>query len=163
MKRIINPWAEMQGYKCFGCAPHNPWGLKMEFYEEGEEIISRWTPDARYQGWHDTLHGGIQSVLLDEIGGWVIIRKLQTAGVTSKMDTRFLHAVSTTGGEVTLRAHVKEIRRNLVTVEATLSDAEGKVCTISQMIYYTFTRERAEQEMLFRRCCTEDELPDNPK
>lgn len=157
MKKIINPWAEVEGYNCFGCAPHNQWGLKMEFYEEGEEIVSHWKPDDRFQGWLDTLHGGIQSVLLDEIGGWVIIRKMQTAGVTSKMETRFLHAVRTSGGELTLRAHVQEVRRNLVSVEATLADADGKICTVSHMTYFTFPRERAEQEMHFRGCRTEDE------
>lgn len=79
MKKIINPWKDTEGYYCFGCAPQNESGLQMEFYEEGDEIISFWQPEAKYQGWFNTLHGGIQATLLDEICGWVIIRKLQTA------------------------------------------------------------------------------------
>lgn len=90
MKKIINPWGEIEGYNCFGCAPQNPSGLHMEFYEDGDDIVSFWHPDGKYQGWLNTLHGGIQAVLLDEICGWVIMRKLQTAGVTSKMETRYL-------------------------------------------------------------------------
>ena len=54
--------------------------LKMEFYEDGDEVVSIWKPRPEYQGWIDTLHGGIQAVLMDEICAWVILRKLQTTG-----------------------------------------------------------------------------------
>lgn len=84
MKKIINPWKGLEGYNCFGCAPNNEAGVRMEFYEDGEEIVSIWKPRPEYQGWIDTLHGGIQAVLLDEICAWVVLRKLQTTGVTSK-------------------------------------------------------------------------------
>ena len=70
MKKIINPWKGMEGYNCFGCAPNNEAGVKMEFYEDGDEVISIWKPQPQFQGWIDTLHGGIQAVLLDEICAW---------------------------------------------------------------------------------------------
>ena len=90
MKKIINPWKGLEGYNCFGCAPNNEVGVRMEFYEDSEEIVSIWKPRPEYQGWIDTLHGGIQAVLLDEICAWVVLRKLQTTGVTSKMETLLL-------------------------------------------------------------------------
>ena len=88
MKKIVNPWRKLAGYNCFGCSPDNEYGVKMEFYEDGDEVVSIWKPDEHYQGFLHTLHGGIQSVLLDEICGWVVFRKLQTAGMTTKMETR---------------------------------------------------------------------------
>ena len=90
MKKIINPWKNMEGYNCFGCSPDNEAGVRMEFYEDGDEVVSIWKPRPEYQGWLNTLHGGIQSVLLDEICGWVVFRKLQTGGVTSKMEPVFV-------------------------------------------------------------------------
>ena len=36
MKKIINPWKGMEGYNCFGCAPNNEAGVKMEFYEDND-------------------------------------------------------------------------------------------------------------------------------
>ena len=36
MKKIINPWEGLDGYMCFGCAPNNPLGLHMEFFEDGD-------------------------------------------------------------------------------------------------------------------------------
>ena len=50
MKKIINPWIGTEGYNCFGCAPNNEWGVKMEFYEDGDDIVSFWQPDGRFQG-----------------------------------------------------------------------------------------------------------------
>ena len=97
MKKIINPWIrlENEGYNCFGCAPHNPYGLKMEFYEDGDDIVSFWTPTDNYQGWLHTLHGGIQSLLIDEIAGWLVARKLQTSGMTTHLYVKFKKSIPT--------------------------------------------------------------------
>ena len=40
MKKIINPWEGLDGYMCFGCAPNNPLGLHMEFFEDGDDIVT---------------------------------------------------------------------------------------------------------------------------
>ena len=42
MKKIINPFVHLDGYNCFGCAPGNPLGVKMEFFEDGDDIVSLW-------------------------------------------------------------------------------------------------------------------------
>ena len=89
MRLIKNPWIGAEGYHCFGCCPDNPFGLQMQFYEEGDDVVCLWHPSSRYQSWDNTLHGGVQSVLLDEICGWVVFHKLQASGVTAKMETRF--------------------------------------------------------------------------
>jgi hypothetical protein len=43
MNKIKNPWIGLtdKGYNCFACAPSNPYGLKMEFYEDGDDIVSK--------------------------------------------------------------------------------------------------------------------------
>ena len=51
MKKIINPWEGLDGYMCFGCAPNNPLGLHMEFFEDGDDIVAFWKPQGTYQGW----------------------------------------------------------------------------------------------------------------
>ena len=140
MKKIINPWKNMEGYNCFGCSPDNEAGVRMEFYEDGDEVVSIWKPRPEYQGWLNTLHGGIQSVLLDEICGWVVFRKLQTGGVTSKMETRFQ-------------------KRNIAIIEARLYNSMGELCTETTCTYFTFPQEKAEKEMCFHHCDVEpDEI-----
>jgi hypothetical protein len=54
MKKIINPWKDVEGYLCFACSPNNPSGLHMEFYEEGDDIVSLWKPTTYQQGWLNT-------------------------------------------------------------------------------------------------------------
>ena len=129
----------------------------MEFYEDGDEVISIWKPRAEHQGWLTTLHGGIQAVLLDEICAWVILRKLQTTGVTSKMETRYRKSISTLDAHLVLRASIKEQRRNLVLVEARLYNAAGELCTEALCTYFTFPKEKAQQEMAFTTCDVEPE------
>ena len=156
-RKIINPFLHLEGYNCFGCAPNNPLGVRLEFYEDGDDIVSEWHPSPDYQGWLNTLHGGIQSVLLDEICGWVVMRKLQTGGVTSKMETRFLRPVSTNDSLLTLRAHIIEQCKNIVEIEATLTDSAGHICTQSICTYFAFSPEKAKKHLHFQGCKVEED------
>ncbi|MCD8043361.1 MAG: PaaI family thioesterase [Tannerellaceae bacterium] len=158
MKKIINPWQGLEGYMCFACSPANPSGLHMEFYEDGDDIVAIWRPDAHYQGWLDTLHGGIQSTLMDEIGGWVVVRKLQTTGVTSRLDARFLKSVSTNEPELTIRGRIKEQKRNAVFIESEIYNTAGEVCARADMVYFVTTPEQAREKFHFNGCHIEEEM-----
>lgn len=127
MKKLINPWQGMEGYMCFACAPENPNGLHMEFYEDGDDIVALWKPNQYVQSWINTLHGGIQSTLMDEIGGWVITRKLQTTGVTSKLNARFLKNISTNDPQLTIRGRIKEQKRNVVFMETEIYNSKDEL------------------------------------
>ena len=158
MKKIKNPWAHLadKGYNCFACAPSNPYGLKMEFYEDGDDIVSIWEPHTNFQGWLNTLHGGIQATLMDEIGGWIIARKFQTSGMTTNLNVKYKKPVPT--GENTtieIRAHAKEVKRNFVFIEATISH-NGETCSIAEMTYYCFPKEIAEKDFMFSECGLEE-------
>lgn len=158
MKKIVNPWMGAEGYHCFGCDPDHKSGLKMEFYEDCDEIVSFWEPTGEFQSWIGILHGGIQAALLDELCGWVIFRKFQTGAVTSKMEIRYRRPVHTNLGKLTLRAHAVEERRNLVTVVGQIFDAEGQMCTEATCVYFLFSKEKAAAEMGLTACKTEDEM-----
>ena len=156
MKKIRNPFAglEDKGYNCFACCQSNPFGLKMEFYEDGEDVVCLWDSRNEYQSWVNTLHGGIQATLMDEIGGWVVSRKLQTTGITSHLNVKYRNPVPT-GVTLEIRARLKEMKRNLAFIEATISH-EGKVCSSAEMIYFCFPKDRAAREFLFNGCELED-------
>ena len=66
MKKVRNPYLGLQeqGYNCFACCPDNPAGLKMEFHEDGDDLVCVWNSGDNYQGWLKTLHGGIQATLI---------------------------------------------------------------------------------------------------
>lgn len=152
MKKLTNPWIDVQGYNCFGCAPENPAGVKMEFYEDGDDIVSFWKPQPQFQGWLNTLHGGIQSVLLDEICAWVVIRKKQTTGVTFKMETKFIKSISTESSQIILRARLREEKRHVLIIDAEIYNEQGEVCSKTVCTYFTIPQEQAKQEFFFTSC-----------
>lgn len=151
MRKISNPWLHHDGYDCFGCSPDNPIGLHMEFFEEGDQVRCYWSPQHHFQGWIDTLHGGIQATLIDEIASWVVFRKLQTTGVTTRLQVRYRRVVSTQEPQLTLIARLRECRHRLAFVEVTLANAKGEVCTTAEVTYRTMDDEQAHA-MGFTRC-----------
>ena len=161
MKRIINPYEGMgreEGYHCFACAPRNEHGLHMEFYEDGDYIVSHWHPRAEFQGWRNTLHGGIQATLADEIASWVVFRKFQTSGVTSRMEVKYHKPIMTTDSHINLRAKVAKQMRNVITIEVEIFDSTEQLCTTASCIYFLFPQQRAREEFGFMEFKTEDEL-----
>ncbi|HEX6122996.1 MAG TPA: PaaI family thioesterase [Ktedonobacterales bacterium] len=70
---------------CFGCGMRNETGLQLVFRHEGDEIITEFTPDARFQGFPGVAHGGILATLLDETlsrtataeGRWMMTGRLE--------------------------------------------------------------------------------------
>ena len=157
MKKIKNPWLAHEGYNCIACCPDNKIGLHLEFWEDGDDILTQWKPTQDYQGWVDTLHGGIQSLLLDEVAGWVVTRKLQTTGVTSKMEVQYLKPISTLDTLIIVRARLARQMRNVAFIEAEIYNGHGEVCTKSTLVYFCASKQKAEEEIGFRGCILEEE------
>lgn len=158
MKKIINPWAGEPTYHCYGCCPSSHHGLRMEFYEDGDQIVSHWTPREEFQGWRNTLHGGIQATLADEIASWVVFRKFQTSGVTSKLEARYMKPILISDGEITLRAAVTRQARNLVEISVSIFNHAGEEATKVTCLYFLFPKDKAREEFGFMEFKTEDEL-----
>jgi uncharacterized protein (TIGR00369 family) len=156
MRKIKNPWLQKEGYHCFGCCPDNPAGVHMEFFEDGDEVVCFWLPQAHFQGWVDTLHGGIQSTLIDEIASWVVFRKLQTTGVTNKLEVKFMKPIMTTENQITLRARLVEMKRQVAFIEVKVYNSQEELCTEGKAVYFTANQEKA-REMGFSTCELEGE------
>ena len=156
MRKIKNPWLQKEGYHCFGCCPDNPAGVHMEFFEDGDEVVCFWLPQAHFQGWVDTLHGGIQSTLIDEIASWVVFRKLQTTGVTNKLEVKFMKPIMTTENQITLRARLVEMKRQVAFIEVKVYNSQEELCTEGKAVYFTANQEKA-REMGFSACELEGE------
>ena len=129
MKKIINPWEGLDGYMCFGCAPNNPLGLHMEFFEDGDDIVA----------------------------GWVVLRKLQTSGVTSRLDAKFMKSISTDEPQLTIRGRMTDRKRNAIFIETEIYNSANELCTRAEMVYFITPQERAMEEFGFCGCKTEDE------
>lgn len=155
MNLIRNPWLSTVGYNCYGCSPTNPIGAHMRFYEDGDAIVSYWRPTQNHQSWLNTLHGGMQATLLDEVCGWVVFHKLQTAGVTAKMEMRYHKPVSTLLPYIKLRGTLTEMRRNIAYVKgeilAPISDQKDEYELLCECtcVYFTFPQDKAIRDMSY--------------
>lgn len=89
------PIPKTQGHGCFACGTDNPIGLKLDFYREGDWVLSEITLARHYEGWRNMAHGGIISALLDEVMSWAIMIHKQTLLVTRKMSLKFVRPVRT--------------------------------------------------------------------
>ncbi len=57
---------------CFVCGTHNPSGLKLSFYDDGEsKVLSKVKLNETFQGYPGIAHGGILTSILDEVVGRV--------------------------------------------------------------------------------------------
>lgn len=130
----------------------------MDFYEDGDDVVCFWKPQAHYQGWVNTLHGGIQATLIDECASWVVFRKLQTSGVTSDLRVKYRKPIMTTETQITIRARLREMKRNVALIDVRIENSCGVLCTEGEAVYFTFSGDKA-REMGFTECVTEgDEL-----
>lgn len=149
MTKIKNPYLNVKDYNCFGCAPGNENGLRMEFETDGEVVTCTWEPKTFMQGYNNVLHGGIQATLMDEVGAWLVNIRLHTSGVTSKMETRFIKPVYVDGGPLFLRAELKQVRHKMAFIYASLKNSDGVLCAESQLIYYVMNPREATEKYAF--------------
>ena len=148
-RKINNPFTSIEGYNCFGCSPANPCGMHMQFYEDGDEVVSNWQPGPHLQGYGNILHGGIISTAMDEIASWYIMTQLKTAGVTYELNVKYLLPVYTDKGKITLRARLHEQRRRKTDIEVKLYDGEGNLCSEGIVGYFVFPEKMAKEKLYY--------------
>lgn len=151
MKKIRNPYVGIwkEGYHCFGCSPKNEIGLQLQFYDTGNEIISKWQPRMLLEGYPDVVHGGIQSTIMDEAGGWVVCVKCETSGVTTNMNISFLRPLRVSAGEVTVKAYLVEKKEKEALIKTELFDGYGKLCAEGVITYYIYPQEIAKRKLKY--------------
>ena len=149
MRKIHNPFRGREGYNCFGCSPDHQTGLHLSFLEEGAELIAEWEPEARFEGYHGVLHGGIQATILDEIASWVVYVKIKVAGVTSSMNVRYHKPIYLNGGPLKIHAGLMKMRRNLADIHASIYDSNNELCCEATITYFTFSEEKSRESFFY--------------
>ena len=122
---------------CFACGQDNPIGLKLKPVYDGEKVRAEFTPGELYQGWNDTVHGGIIYTLLDEITAYAILCCGVDFGVTAKSEVRFRH-VAPINEPIQLSAWVTKFRKRLVEVEGVLTQKNNTVIAEGSFLFYVW-------------------------
>jgi acyl-coenzyme A thioesterase PaaI-like protein len=149
VRGIINPFTGIPGYSCFGCAPGNDRGLRMSFSEDGDEILCSWKPEPHFAGYGGVLHGGIQASLHDEAASWVVFVKLQTAGVTERLEIDYRSPVLIGSGALSIRSRLEKTEGNKAFIRTRLFDGKGKLGSESLAVFFTLPQHIARKKMSF--------------
>jgi len=139
MQKINNPFAKNKeaGYNCFGCSPGNSIGLHMEFFTDGEVVVSNWDPQEQFQGYVNVLHGGIQATIMDEIASWLVYALLDTAGVTANLNVNYLKPVYL-NGPIQIKAILKEQTDRKAIIKVELINDKNVICSEGEVEYFLF-------------------------
>jgi len=90
---------------CFVCGSENESGLGLHVFRDGTDAVATWTPDERFQGWADRLHGGIIGLLVDEMLVYAGAPH-DLWGMTAKVRYWLRKPVPLEGVELTLRGRL---------------------------------------------------------
>ncbi|NLA23421.1 MAG: PaaI family thioesterase [Bacteroidales bacterium] len=149
MKKLNNPFTKSHNFNCFGCAPHNEFGMQLEFSLKGDEVISEWEVPQHFEGWVGVLHGGIIAALIDEIAGWYVFSVLGVAGMTTNLNIRYLKPIETRKGKIKIVARLKQQKRQLQFIEVEVFDSGKQLAAKAEVCYYTFSEKDSEEKFNF--------------
>src|SRR5438128_2151943 len=111
---------------CFGCGPAHPAGFRLRFREDGDEVVTLFTPGPGHQGAPGIMHGGLVFTVADELAAWVVIAKLGKFGFTARFEGKLRKPVRP-GVEVEGRASLLRKSRRTAEVAATLRQSGEEV------------------------------------
>lgn len=116
---------------CFVCGPDNPLGLKarIEVDRDRQSAQCSLAVPAEFQGWKQMVHGGIISVLLDEVSAYAAMTCAETV-MTAELTSRFRKPVPVEQ-QVTVSAQVIKATRRTVMVEAKIT-MQGELLASSE-------------------------------
>lgn len=150
MQKLNNPYTNLEGYNCFGCSPFNDKGLHLDFYEDGEEIVTFWNPETAFEGWVNVLHGGIQTTLMDELASWVVFIRCKSSGVTANLNIKFKKPVHTKDEKLTIRGHLKSMEKRIAHIHVQLYNSQGEVCTEGDIDYFVYPEKIARERFYYQ-------------
>lgn len=96
-------------HMCFACGRDNPIGLHLSFAFDGEEYVTRFVADARLQGYHGIVHGGIVATVLDEVMAR-LVWEVAGPSATARLSVRYCRPVPVEQ-PVVVRGRIIAVRR----------------------------------------------------
>ena len=109
--------------RCFACGLRNDAGLHLAFRQEGDEVVTEFTADERFQGFPGVVHGGILATLLDE----TLNRMAMAEGrmmMTGRLDIRYRRAAPL-GRPLRVSARVRSSRSRMLQAAGEIRLADG--------------------------------------
>ena len=129
---------------CFACSSEAEHGLRLTFFREGDAVVTEHAADARYAGWDGILHGGMQSLLLDEVSSWAAgVLTGSRAFVTAELRVWYRRPVPVEE-LLTIRGWLVGQDDHRAEVASDIRDASGALLTEGRAVIRKLSAERFE-------------------
>ena len=112
--------------RCFVCGVENPHGLKIRVEQAGaNRVRAEFTAEDRYRGWSNYLHGGVLTLIFDEMLGW-LSRYLGYDAMTARLEVRYRKPVPL-GSLLTFEGILERQIKNLLDIRLNASLEDGSL------------------------------------
>lgn len=111
---------------CFACGEKNPIGMHLTFTETDGGLMTKYAFPKEMQGYKNIAHGGMISLLLDEIMVNLPWQKFKIPVVSAEMRVKLKKPLKI-GEEVTARAWIDRQKSRIVYVKGEVALASGEV------------------------------------
>ncbi len=139
-------WKSIPGYNCFGCAPHNQFGLKLKFYPHEAGIRSLFNLSHSYSSYPGMIHGGIVATILDEVMGNTLVIKAKRLSFTLSLSLRYLAPVLPEQ-DYSSYAEIKKYDGDFAEVQGSIYDQENELIVRAKGSYKVILSEEAKKIM----------------
>lgn len=133
---------------CFGCSPTHETGFRLQFLRRGDEVLTRFTPGAQYQGPLGIMHGGLVTTLADEIAAWTLLTLKGRFGFTVEIQARLTNPVRI-GRELVGRGRIEKDGTRILKVAVELHQ-DDKQC-FRGLLTFAILDAAATQKMIGER------------
>ena len=131
---------------CFACGRENPIGLKVRFRVESDQVVTTFTADEYRCSYHNVVHGGVLSALLDETMGWAPCYQKRLFCYAAELRVRFL-SPTPCGIPLTVRGWITADRGKLWETEGSVSGPDGTVYARAWGKYMPMTADQTRSVM----------------
>ena len=115
---------------CFACGDKNPDGLNLDFKMEGEKIFAEYIFPKKFQGYADVVHGGMLSLVLDEVMVNLPWKKYGNPVVSAELCIRLKKPVRV-GQKVIFSAWIEKEAKSLILMNGRAELENGDVVATS--------------------------------
>lgn len=129
--------------RCFICGKKNHSGLQVDYWQEGDRIVTEYTGDDEHMGYPGVVHGGLISALLDETMGRTALFGRSWV-MTGRLEVRY-RAPAPVGEKLRVTAWATRARRDSVEARGEVTRPGGDVVAEARGLFLRVPDEVRQQ------------------
>ncbi len=131
---------------CFACGNKNHDGLKLHFHEKDGKLFTEYAFPKKFQGYAGVVHGGMISLVLDEVTVNLPWRMYDTPVVTAELTVR-LKKPALIGQKIIFSSWIEKEVKNLISVKGEAVLENGEVIATASVKCFKVKLEDVEEKI----------------